>query len=198
MLHTVGDAVANVPKPVRIGRLLLTAAKPRREVSANRNLVSALFLWRFSVEPRSSATLDGTPTDSYRQNMPRCEPPAALASGIRTLQPTVQAKDSMRVVRPGGRAKGSAWHPVAGHSPDGRLDLGDIPLWFGLRPPHWLTRFVGIARGMSLWKFFRITLGGPERALERSEWRKSKSKGERQLLFRVVRCDITRKRVSLH
>ena len=39
-------------------------------------------------------------------------------------------------------------------------------------PPHthrkmqvqrkWLTRFVGIARGISLWKFFRVSLGGPE------------------------------------
>jgi pimeloyl-ACP methyl ester carboxylesterase len=42
-------------------------------------------------------------------------------------------------------------------------------------PPHtfwdmvvqrkWLVRFVGIARGMSLWKFFRITLGGPESSI---------------------------------
>jgi len=42
-------------------------------------------------------------------------------------------------------------------------------------PPHtfwkmvvqrkWLLRFVGIARGMSLWKFFRITLGGPESSI---------------------------------
>jgi len=42
-------------------------------------------------------------------------------------------------------------------------------------PPHtfrkmmvqrkWLVRFVGIARGMSLWKFFRITLGGPEASI---------------------------------
>jgi pimeloyl-ACP methyl ester carboxylesterase len=29
----------------------------------------------------------------------------------------------------------------------------------------WLTRFVGIARGMSLWKFFRIILGGPESSI---------------------------------
>jgi len=42
-------------------------------------------------------------------------------------------------------------------------------------PPHtfwkmvaqrkWLVRFVGIARGMSSWKFFRITLGGPESSI---------------------------------
>ena len=42
-------------------------------------------------------------------------------------------------------------------------------------PPHtfrkmmvqrkWLVRFVGIARGMSLWKFFRIILGGPESSI---------------------------------
>jgi pimeloyl-ACP methyl ester carboxylesterase len=42
-------------------------------------------------------------------------------------------------------------------------------------PPHtyrrmtvqrkWLVRFVGIARGMSLWKFCRITLGGPEASI---------------------------------
>jgi pimeloyl-ACP methyl ester carboxylesterase len=42
-------------------------------------------------------------------------------------------------------------------------------------PPHtfrklrvqrkWLTRFVGIARGLSLWKFFRIILGGPEASI---------------------------------
>jgi pimeloyl-ACP methyl ester carboxylesterase len=42
-------------------------------------------------------------------------------------------------------------------------------------PPHtfrkmmvqrkWLVRFVGIVRGMSLWKFFRITLGGPESSI---------------------------------
>ncbi|HSQ51971.1 MAG TPA: alpha/beta hydrolase [Nitrospiraceae bacterium] len=42
-------------------------------------------------------------------------------------------------------------------------------------PPHtfremmvqrkWLVRFVGIARGMSLWKFFRITLCGPESSI---------------------------------
>jgi pimeloyl-ACP methyl ester carboxylesterase len=42
-------------------------------------------------------------------------------------------------------------------------------------PPHtyrklnvqrrWLMRFVGIARGVSLWKFFRITLGGPESSI---------------------------------
>jgi pimeloyl-ACP methyl ester carboxylesterase len=29
----------------------------------------------------------------------------------------------------------------------------------------WLVRFVGIARGMSSWKFFRITLGGPESSI---------------------------------
>src|SRR6185503_4921095 len=29
----------------------------------------------------------------------------------------------------------------------------------------WLVRFVGIARGMSLWKFFQITLGGPESSI---------------------------------
>ncbi len=42
-------------------------------------------------------------------------------------------------------------------------------------PPHtfrkmmvqrkWLVRFVGIARGISLWRFFRITLGGPESSI---------------------------------
>lgn len=42
-------------------------------------------------------------------------------------------------------------------------------------PPHtygkmavqrkWLTRYVGIVRGMSLWKFVRITLGGPEASI---------------------------------
>jgi len=42
-------------------------------------------------------------------------------------------------------------------------------------PPHafwdmvverkWITRFVGIARGMSLWRFTRITLGGPEASI---------------------------------
>jgi pimeloyl-ACP methyl ester carboxylesterase len=42
-------------------------------------------------------------------------------------------------------------------------------------PPHtyekmtvqrkWLTRFVGIARGMSLWKFVLIMLGGPEASI---------------------------------
>ncbi|MGQ0665428.1 MAG: alpha/beta fold hydrolase [Nitrospiraceae bacterium] len=42
-------------------------------------------------------------------------------------------------------------------------------------PPHtywdmvverkWLTRFVGIVRGMSLWRFTRITLGGPEASI---------------------------------
>jgi len=42
-------------------------------------------------------------------------------------------------------------------------------------PPHtfqeldvqrkWLLRFVGIARGMSMWKFLRITLGGPESSI---------------------------------
>ena len=42
-------------------------------------------------------------------------------------------------------------------------------------PPHtywqmtvqrkWLTRFVGVARGMSMWRFFRITLGRPEASI---------------------------------
>lgn len=42
-------------------------------------------------------------------------------------------------------------------------------------PPHtvkrmmvqrkWLVRFVGIVRGMSLWKFFRIVLSGPESSI---------------------------------
>lgn len=42
-------------------------------------------------------------------------------------------------------------------------------------PPHtfkkmlvqrkWLTRFVGIVRGMSMWKFIRITLSGPEASI---------------------------------
>lgn len=42
-------------------------------------------------------------------------------------------------------------------------------------PPHafwdmvverkWITRFVGIVRGMSLWRFTRITLGGPEASI---------------------------------
>jgi pimeloyl-ACP methyl ester carboxylesterase len=42
-------------------------------------------------------------------------------------------------------------------------------------PPHafwdmvverkWITRFVGIVRGMSLWRFARITLGGPEASM---------------------------------
>jgi pimeloyl-ACP methyl ester carboxylesterase len=42
-------------------------------------------------------------------------------------------------------------------------------------PPHtymrmavqrkWLTRFAGIVRGVSLWKFFRIILGGPESSI---------------------------------
>lgn len=42
-------------------------------------------------------------------------------------------------------------------------------------PPHvfwdmvverkWITRFVGIVRGMSLWRFIRITLGGPEASI---------------------------------
>ena len=42
-------------------------------------------------------------------------------------------------------------------------------------PPHafwdmvverkWITRFVGIVRGMSLWRFSRITLGGPEASM---------------------------------
>jgi pimeloyl-ACP methyl ester carboxylesterase len=42
-------------------------------------------------------------------------------------------------------------------------------------PPHafwdmvverkWITRFAGIVRGMSMWRFIRITLGGPEASM---------------------------------
>jgi hypothetical protein len=63
------------------GRSNRATATHRGEVkewdSPTRNLVSALSVWRFPVETRSSVTLDGTATDSYRQNMPRRERPAA-------------------------------------------------------------------------------------------------------------------------
>lgn len=37
--------------------------------------------------------------------------------------------------------------------------------WDMVRERKWITRFVGIVRGMSLWRFARITLGGPEASM---------------------------------
>lgn len=45
--------------------------------------------------------------------------------------------------------------------------IGPPPHTFGdmVRERKWITRFVGIVRGMSLWRFTRITLGGPEASI---------------------------------
>lgn len=46
-------------------------------------------------------------------------------------------------------------------------DIGPPPhaFWDMVVERKWVTRFAGIVRGMSLWKFTRITLGGPEASI---------------------------------
>jgi len=45
--------------------------------------------------------------------------------------------------------------------------IGEPPHTYGKMTVQrkWLTRYVGIVRGMSLWQFVRITLGGPESSI---------------------------------
>ena len=45
------------------------------------------------------------------------------------------------------------------------IGLPPHAFWDMVTERKWVTRFVGIVRGMSLWKFTRITLGGPEASM---------------------------------
>ena len=45
------------------------------------------------------------------------------------------------------------------------IDPSSHAFWDMVVERKWLTRFFGIVRGMSLWRFTRITLGGPEASM---------------------------------